>query len=60
MYLQAGVVDPDEVREKLQRDPNSGYDNLTGPAPEPPEPQVDPNTAAQLEHEKEMAGVTGD
>ena len=60
VYLQAGVVDPDEVREKLQRDPNSGYDNLTGPAPEPPEPQVDPNTAAQLEHEKEMAGVTGD
>jgi phage-related protein (TIGR01555 family) len=42
-YINAGVVDPDEVREKLQRDPNSGYDNLSGPAPGPPALPMDPN-----------------
>jgi phage-related protein (TIGR01555 family) len=36
-YIQAGVVSPDEVRQKLQADPNSGYDGLVGDAPEPPE-----------------------
>lgn len=36
-YIQAGVVSPDEVRNKLQADPNSGYDGLVGDAPEPPE-----------------------
>ena len=60
VYLQNGVVDPDEVREKLQRDPNSGWDNLQGPAPEPPEPPepeeptVDPNTEASHAHEAEQ------
>jgi phage-related protein (TIGR01555 family) len=42
-YINASVVDPDEVREKLQRDPNSGYDNLSGPAPGPPALPMDPN-----------------
>lgn len=39
-YINAGVVDPDEVRKKLQMDPTSGYDNLVGDAPEP-EPNPD-------------------
>lgn len=36
-YINAGVVDADEVRDKVSRDPSSGFDNLTGPAPGPPE-----------------------
>lgn len=39
-YITAGVVSPDEVRAKVQADPNSGYDNLQGEAPTPP---ADPN-----------------
>jgi hypothetical protein len=38
-YVNAGIVSPDEVREKLQLDPESGYSNLSGPAPEP---EMDP------------------
>lgn len=38
-YINAGVISPEEERERLQDDPLSGYDNLSGPAPEP---QVDP------------------
>lgn len=33
-YVQAGVISPDEVRDSLVKDPNSGYNNLTGEAPE--------------------------
>lgn len=36
--IGVGVVSPDEVRESLMLNPDSGYTNLTGPAPEPPEP----------------------
>jgi len=36
--IDRGVVSPDEVREKLANDPESGYSNLSGPAPEPVEP----------------------
>lgn len=36
--INASVVSPDEVREMLMANPDSGYTNLTGPAPEPPEP----------------------
>lgn len=35
VYIEKGVVDPDEVRNKLRDDPESGYNNLVGPAPEP-------------------------
>lgn len=35
VYVDKGVVDPDEVRDKLRKDPESGYNNLVGPAPEP-------------------------
>ena len=34
-YINSGVVSPDEVRGRLQSDPDSGYSNLSGPAPEP-------------------------
>jgi phage-related protein (TIGR01555 family) len=36
-YINASVVSADEIRERLQRDPKSGYNNLKGSAPEPPE-----------------------
>lgn len=36
-YLDKGVVSPDEVREKLRTDPKSGYGDLEGDAPPPPE-----------------------
>lgn len=36
-FITASVVSPDEVRERLQRDPKSGYNHLKGDAPTPPE-----------------------
>lgn len=42
--INAGVISSDEERERLQADPNSGYTNLSGPAPEPPAPEIDPET----------------
>ena len=35
--IEAGVISADEERERLQQDPNSGYKNLEGEAPGPPE-----------------------
>jgi len=29
-YIQAGVISPDEVRDALIKDPNSGYNDITG------------------------------
>lgn len=37
MYIDKGVVSPDEVRERVASDPDSGYNNLSGDAPGPPE-----------------------
>ncbi len=37
--IESGVISPDEERERLQSDPNSGYKNLDGEAPGPPEDQ---------------------
>jgi uncharacterized protein len=39
-YITNGVIDPQEVRDKLSKDPTSGYDGLSGEAPGPP---IDPN-----------------
>lgn len=36
-YVGAGVVSPDEVRDRLRSDPNSGYTSLEGEAPTPPD-----------------------
>lgn len=44
VYITNGVITPDEQRQALQSDPNSGYDNLTGKAPPPP-------TQTDAEHE---------
>lgn len=37
VYLDKSVVSADEVRQKLKTDPESGYADLEGDAPEPPE-----------------------
>ena len=29
-YVQAGVISPDEVRDNLIKDPNSGFNDITG------------------------------
>jgi phage-related protein (TIGR01555 family) len=34
-YVDSGIVSPDEVRQRLRNDPNSGYTFLTGDAPAP-------------------------
>lgn len=36
-YVDMGAVSPDEVRERIAADPESGYNNLSGDAPGPPE-----------------------
>lgn len=36
-YIAAGVISPEEERERLMADPSSGYNNLTGAPPDPPE-----------------------
>lgn len=33
-YIAGGVIAPEEERNRLQMDPDSGYDSLEGPAPE--------------------------
>lgn len=38
--IDKGVIDPDEGREALRMDPDSGFTHLEGPAPEP---ATDPN-----------------
>lgn len=47
-YITANVVSPDEVRDKLRDDPEGGYGNLEGDAPEPQMPGFDPETGAPL------------
>lgn len=37
VYIEKNVVSPDEVRNKLKMDPEGGYENLEGDAPEPQE-----------------------
>jgi phage-related protein (TIGR01555 family) len=37
VYIEKNVISPDEVRNRLRLDPESGYDGLEGDAPEPQE-----------------------
>jgi len=36
VYITSGVISPDEQRDRLRRDPDSGYNDLQGEAPPPP------------------------
>lgn len=47
-YINAGVVSAEEERERLQNDPLSGYDNLSGPAPEIEEPEMPEDNTGDL------------
>lgn len=49
-YITNGVIAPEEERQRLQSDPNSGYNNLSGVAPELPE-EPTAEEAAGLEEE---------
>lgn len=51
VYVEKGVVDADEIRDKLRNDPESGYNNLVGPAPEPAEEteSLDPEETESLD-----------
>lgn len=53
-YVQMGAVSPDEVRERISSDPNSGFDNLSGDAPPPPQ-QLDAEHGAGLQEEGAQA-----
>ncbi len=37
MYVDMGAISPDEVRERVSADPNSGFNNLSGEAPGAPD-----------------------
>jgi phage-related protein (TIGR01555 family) len=50
-YVGAGVVSPEEERERLRNDPDSGYTHITGDAPAPP---------LEQEHELGQAGAEAD
>lgn len=41
VYVQAGVLDPQEPRDKLTQDPDSGYNHLEGEAPGLPDNEDD-------------------
>jgi hypothetical protein len=55
-----GAIGPEEVRERIASDPDSGYNNLSGAAPEPPaltemEAQAGfGEQAAQANHQRTM------
>lgn len=42
-FSTVGAIDGTDVREKITTDPDSGYDGLTGPAPEPEMESPDDN-----------------
>lgn len=45
-YVTIGAISPEEVRERVASDPDSGYSNLSGEAPEPPD-----MTMTQTQHD---------
>jgi phage-related protein (TIGR01555 family) len=53
-YINAGVVSPDEARGRLQSDPDSGYSNLTGLAPEPEAFEMPPEPGAGEDPDVEL------
>lgn len=59
-YIAAGVVDPSEVRERLARDPNSGYQSLdTSVELVPPNPEPAPGEAPPPGLEDQPGAASG-
>jgi len=54
-YVSMGAVSPEEVRERVASDPTSGFNNLSGPAPEPPD-----QLGAEHQHELGQEGAEAD
>lgn len=55
-YVDKGVLDPQEVRDRLAKDPTSGYDGLTGDAPGPPlDPNADPGDGSGDDEDADAA-----
>lgn len=52
-YIEKNVISPDEVRNRLRMDPESGYDGLEGDAPEPQEWNGGPEPAPGEEEDDE-------
>lgn len=52
--IDKGVISPEEERERVSSDPESGYNNLTGPTPPPPA-QMDAEHAAGIGEEGKQA-----
>ena len=50
-YIESGVIDPQEERERLMSDPNSGYENLSGDAPELPDTDIYENIDSRASFE---------
>ncbi len=46
---QAGAIDGDDIRDRLKKDPESGFDALEGDAPEP---EIDPNIEESMNQEQ--------
>lgn len=55
IYIDRGVISPDESRERVSADPNSGFNNLSGPAPGPPDMGL-----MDKEHELGQQGAEAD
>lgn len=55
LYVDMGAISPEEVRERVSADPNSGFNNLSGAAPGPPETGL-----MDKEHELGQASAEAD
>lgn len=55
IYIDKGVISPEESRERVNSDPTSGYSNLSPDAPEPPA-----LTDMEVEHELGQKGAEAD
>lgn len=63
-YIAAGVIDPSEERERLARDPDSGYQGLDTtvelvPPTEPPPGETDPAMDAEFDENKHPRADNG-
>lgn len=55
-YIDKAVISPEEAREHIASDPRSGFDNISGPAPEGPPEMGLAEHGAELEEGAAAAG----
>ena len=57
LYVQSGIIDPEEVRERLASDPHSKYANLdVSDLPDMPDDEPEPNTSGDPAKQAEPRG----